>query len=155
MKTVLYSLLLLFLISAIGLSEQDAAKSFSAGEQIKWQVLSSGSNRGISINYAVDGTAGQTAIGKGTSTNFGIAQGYWQTFGGTGCCVKAGDVNNNGSVNLLDVTFLINFLYKSGAQPPCRQQADVNGNGVVNLLDITYLINFLYKSGPAPKCPAA
>jgi len=69
-----------------------------------------------------------------------------------GCCVNAGDANGNGAVNLLDITFLINFLYKSGAAPPCNDQADANGNNAVNLLDITFLINFLYKDGAAPVC---
>jgi plastocyanin len=69
------------------------------------------------------------------------------------CCIKAGDANNNGAVNLLDVTFLINRLFKGGALPPCPAQADANGNGAVNLLDVTYLINFLFKSASAPICP--
>jgi len=56
-------------------------------------------------------------------------------------------------VNALDVTYLINFLYKQGPQPPCFSQGDCNGNGIINALDVTYLINFLYKHGPAPICP--
>ncbi|SYZ72152.1 exported hypothetical protein [Candidatus Zixiibacteriota bacterium] len=70
------------------------------------------------------------------------------------CCVMPGDVNNNGVINILDVSALINFLYKSGPTPPCPAQADVNGNGATNILDVSALINFLYKSGPAPQCPA-
>ncbi len=124
-----------------------------AGEQIKWQVLSSGGNRGTSTNYVVSGTVGQTATGTGTSTNYKVSHGYWQNFAPASCCVKPGDANNNGTVNALDVTFIINFLYKHGAAPVCPAQADVNGNGVTNALDVTYLINFLYKHGPAPKCP--
>ncbi len=64
-----------------------------------------------------------------------------------------GDANGNGAVNLLDITYLINFLYRSGPPPNPTQAADVNHSGSVNVLDITYLINFLYKSGPAPSCP--
>ncbi len=63
-----------------------------------------------------------------------------------------GDVNNDLSVNLLDITYLINFLYKDGPAPDNPPAADVNGDGNVNLLDITYLINFLYKVGAAPIC---
>ena len=64
-----------------------------------------------------------------------------------------GDVNGGGIVNILDVTFLINFLYKDGQPPDPMEAADANGNGDVNVLDITYLINFLYKGGPEPICP--
>ncbi len=72
---------------------------------------------------------------------------------GDACVFVCGDVNASGTVNVLDVTYLIGFLYKGGPQPiPVLVAGDVNGNGAVNILDVTYLINFLYKSGPAPHC---
>ncbi len=64
-----------------------------------------------------------------------------------------GDANANGSVNILDVTFLIAYLYKNEQAPNPIQAGDANGNGVVNILDATYLLSKLYKSGPAPICP--
>jgi len=64
----------------------------------------------------------------------------------------AGDANDNGSVNLLDVTSLIGYLYGGGSEPSCYYQGDPDGNAAINLLDITYLINYLYKSGSAPVC---
>jgi hypothetical protein len=69
-----------------------------------------------------------------------------------GCCDVPGDANNNGSVNILDITFEISYLYKGGPAPDCNDEADANGNGTVNILDITYLISYLYKGGPAPIC---
>jgi hypothetical protein len=69
-----------------------------------------------------------------------------------GCCDTPGDANNNGSVNILDITFEISYLYKGGPPPDCNDEADANGNGTVNILDITYLISYLYKGGPAPIC---
>jgi hypothetical protein len=64
-----------------------------------------------------------------------------------------GDASGNTQVNILDVSFIINFLYKGGPSPYPINAADVSGNGIVNILDVTYLINFLYKNGPALKCP--
>lgn len=64
-----------------------------------------------------------------------------------------GDVNCSESINLLDVTFLINYLYKGGPPPCVEDAADVNSSGGINLLDATYLINYLYKGGPEPNCP--
>jgi len=64
-----------------------------------------------------------------------------------------GDANGNGIRNALDVTYLINFLYKSGPAPNPMEAGDANGNGAINALDVTYLINFLYKGGPLPQCP--
>ncbi|MEW5924943.1 MAG: M14 family zinc carboxypeptidase [Candidatus Zixiibacteriota bacterium] len=64
-----------------------------------------------------------------------------------------GDANGDGTVNLLDITFLISFLYKSGPSPDPFESADVNSSGSVNILDITYILSYLYKNGPAPDCP--
>jgi hypothetical protein len=63
-----------------------------------------------------------------------------------------GDVNNSDNVNILDITYLISYLYKGGPPPDPMESADVNSSGNVNLLDITYLIAYLYKDGPAPDC---
>ncbi|MEW5924002.1 MAG: dockerin type I domain-containing protein, partial [Candidatus Zixiibacteriota bacterium] len=64
-----------------------------------------------------------------------------------------GDVNNDEAVNILDVTYLITYLYKGGPAPIPPESADVNNSGNINLLDVTYLITYLYKSGPDPTCP--
>ena len=62
-----------------------------------------------------------------------------------------GDPNNDGNVNILDITYLINYLYKGGPPPaPMECTGDPNNDDSVNILDITYLINYLYKSGPPP-----
>lgn len=64
-----------------------------------------------------------------------------------------GDANGSLSINLLDVTYLINYLYKGGPEPDPLPAGDANGNGAINILDATYLISYLYKGGPAPLCP--
>ncbi|MEW5925119.1 MAG: dockerin type I domain-containing protein [Candidatus Zixiibacteriota bacterium] len=66
----------------------------------------------------------------------------------------AGDPNGDHYVNILDCTYLIRYLYKSGPPPNPLAAGDANGNGSINILDVTYLINFLYKGGPAPVYPS-
>ncbi|PKK83389.1 MAG: hypothetical protein CVT49_08750 [candidate division Zixibacteria bacterium HGW-Zixibacteria-1] len=68
------------------------------------------------------------------------------------CEFTCGDANGDGLVNILDITFLINYLYKNGNAPVPQEAADLNSSGNINILDITYLINYLYKSGPEPSC---
>ena len=63
-----------------------------------------------------------------------------------------GDVNGSGGINILDVTYLINYLYKGGPAPEFPEAADVNMSGSINILDISYIINYLYKGGPEPVC---
>lgn len=64
-----------------------------------------------------------------------------------------GDANGNDIINILDVTYILSYLYKSGATPVPQAAGDSNGNGITNILDATYLLAFLYKQGPAPACP--
>jgi hypothetical protein len=64
-----------------------------------------------------------------------------------------GDADGSGEINLLDITYLINYIYKGGPEPLPYDSGDSNGNGMINILDVTYLINYIYKGGPEPACP--
>jgi Dockerin type I domain len=67
-----------------------------------------------------------------------------------GCADKPhGDANGDGSVNVADVFYLINYLFAGGPAPVCT--ADVNLDGQVNISDVFYLINYLFAGGPAPQ----
>ncbi|MGB2981015.1 MAG: dockerin type I repeat-containing protein, partial [Candidatus Zixiibacteriota bacterium] len=74
-----------------------------------------------------------------------------------GTALHRGDADCNGGVDVGDLVYLINYLYRSG-QTPCTQgnygsAADVNCDGVVQIGDVVYLVNFLYRGGPPPPCP--
>lgn len=62
-----------------------------------------------------------------------------------------GDANGDGVIDIGDIVYLTNYLYKityPAPDPFCT--GDVNCDGTVDLGDVVYLINYLYKSGPAP-----
>jgi len=68
-----------------------------------------------------------------------------------------GNVNGspNGAVNVVDVTYLVNYLFKGGPPPiPVLIVGNVNctpGPGFnVNVVDLTYLVNYLFRGGPIP-----
>ncbi len=90
------------------------------------------------------------------------ADGQWGRFSNiAGVSVKAaylcGDPNDDEAVNLLDVLYLIDFVYgdPTGPAPIPPEAGDANADGSINLLDILYLIDFLYgvPPGPEPLCP--
>jgi uncharacterized protein (TIGR02145 family) len=65
------------------------------------------------------------------------------------------DVDSSGAVNILDISYLLNYLYMSGSEPYCGilvfgTCGDVNSSGTIDILDITYLISYLYMGGPEP-----
>jgi len=71
------------------------------------------------------------------------------------CDCTPGDANGVEPINLLDVTYLIGYLY-NGGPPPIPYETcsgDTNGNCTVNLLDITALIGYLYlEQAPPVSC---
>jgi hypothetical protein len=64
-----------------------------------------------------------------------------------------GDTDGDETINILDIVYLINYIYKSGPPPGNIESSDVNNDAAVNILDIVYLINYKYKNGPEPNCP--
>jgi immune inhibitor A len=72
---------------------------------------------------------------------------------GDACDFLCGDANSNMIINILDIVYLINYVYKGGPAPKPPHAGDVNNDGGINILDITYLINYVYKEGPEPHCP--
>ena len=49
--------------------------------------------------------------------------------------------------NMSDITFLVDYLFKSGSTPPCPPEGDADASGSVNVSDLTYLVNYLFKGG--------
>lgn len=133
-----------------------ATSGRAATYSINWFVIAAGGGSGTSTNYAMNGTVGQTAVGMGSSTNYLINSGFWQNFGGGGCCVGTrGDANGDGSVtpNILDLNFLINYIFRLSGNPgPCLDESNVNGDTfpLPNILDLNILINYIFRLGPLP-----
>lgn len=70
------------------------------------------------------------------------------------CCDLAGDTNNDGSINVSDITYFVAYLFNSGADMDCTEEADVNADDAVNISDLTYLVAYLFTDGAAPvPCP--
>ena len=56
-----------------------------------------------------------------------------------------GDVNGDQKVNLLDITYLLRYIYSGGPEPkPGREYGDVTQDGKINLLDVLKIIKIAY-----------
>jgi len=55
-------------------------------------------------------------------------------------------------IEIGDVVYLINYLFRSGSAPDPLEVGDVNCDEIVDISDVVYLINYLFRSGPPPKC---
>jgi hypothetical protein len=63
---------------------------------------------------------------------------------------RSGDVNWDGQIDLSDVVFLMNYLFKGGDSPEAQRLGDPSADCRVDLADVVYLLNYLYKGGPPP-----
>jgi len=66
-----------------------------------------------------------------------------------GGSVLCGDVNNDGSVDVADLTYLVDYLFRGGPAPiPWKCVGDFNGDGSVDVSDLSYLVDYLFRGGP-------
>ena len=120
----------------------------ASGEQIKWQVISGGGNRGISTNFILSGTIGQTAAGPAASTNYKVNSGFWQSFAsGGGCCAGVTgnvDCDPGNGIDISDLSALIDNLYISFTPLCCTEAANTDGQPGIDISDLSALIDYLY-----------
>lgn len=65
-----------------------------------------------------------------------------------------GDVDGDGTfTGILELTYLVDFIFRGGPAPPRTEPADVNSSGgIANIFDLTYVVDFVFRAGPAPLC---
>ena len=70
----------------------------------------------------------------------------------TSCCNLAGDANNDNSVDIGDVAFIVARVFQGGAPPSCADEADANGDNSMDISDAIYLVTRMFQGGVAPIC---
>ena len=63
--------------------------------------------------------------------------------GGGDSCALAGDVNNDSSVNVLDIVLTTNLILCQDCPDNYDVCADLNGDGAINVLDIVSIVNLI------------
>ncbi len=96
------------------------------------------------------------ATDKGDSSTWS-SQTFSLTTPSSGCCQLRGNVNGDSGpnpINVLDVSYLVDYLFRGGPPPPCEEEGNVNGQdgpgGPIDITDITYLVAHLFVGGPVP-----
>jgi hypothetical protein len=74
---------------------------------------------------------------------------------GNACDYICGDADNNGSVDIDDGVYLIQYIFAGGPAPLFYESGDADCSGEVDVDDVTYLIAYIFGSGPEPcaNCP--
>jgi hypothetical protein len=72
-------------------------------------------------------------------------------------CKMCGDADGDGSRDVADAVFLIQFIFAGGPPPgDCVNlygRGDANGDEAVDIGDAVYLIQYVFAGGPYPRCP--
>jgi hypothetical protein len=61
-----------------------------------------------------------------------------------------GDANDDGSVDISDVVYLISYIFSGGSAPAPLLAGDANCDQTVDISDVVYLISYIFSSGTAP-----
>jgi len=67
------------------------------------------------------------------------------------CCIGIrGDVNHDGlDANILDLTYLVDRIFRGGPPAFCAVEADLNSDGTPsNIIDLTFLVDRIFRGGP-------
>lgn len=62
-----------------------------------------------------------------------------------------GNANRDEKINVADVVYMVNYLFKGGPKP-FMYYANADGNNKITVADVVYMVNYLFKGGTLPKC---
>lgn len=73
---------------------------------------------------------------------------------GPGNFLLCGDANNDGvGLDILDLTYIVDYIFRGGPSPPISEAADVNwDSNSANIIDLTAIVDFLFRGGSKPDC---
>jgi len=112
-----------------------------------WDVVTADFNGDGILDLA---TSTQTGLGADRDTG-GVC-----IFFNTEADILCGDVNGSSTVDVGDVVYLINFIFRGGPPPNPMCKGDATGDGNVNIGDAVYMIAYIFRGGPLPDincCP--
>jgi len=60
---------------------------------------------------------------------------------------RRGDINHNNRIDILDLSFMINYIFRGGLAPVPTEAGDANYDGSNSILDVNVLVNVIFRSG--------
>jgi hypothetical protein len=64
-----------------------------------------------------------------------------------------GDASGDGIVDIADVVYLVNYLYRNDVPPFPEDAGDATCDGIVDVGDVVRTVNYLFRGGDPPGCP--
>jgi len=133
----------IFIISPIAFGNEATIK-------LKKAVFSMGGIVSSSDSINASLTLGQTVVGFSTNDTISTGLGFWHILGGLAQEYMCGDANSDGSKNISDAMYILNYVFIEGDPPNPIEIADVNCDDKVNISDAYYIVNYAFSGGTAP-----
>ena len=61
-----------------------------------------------------------------------------------------GDADGEGSVNIADAVYLVNYIFAEGPAPSPLASGDTDCDLTITIADVVYLVNYIFGGGPQP-----
>ena len=131
-------------LSLLMLATAVSAQPAGGGPEINWYTIDGGGGTSTGGTFSLSGTIGQPdAGGPMTGGTFSLTGGFWPGAVPLETCPS--DINNNNSVEVLDLLAVINGWGSCVLPCPPRCAADIapwpGGNCAVDVVDLLSVIN--------------
>jgi len=67
--------------------------------------------------------------------------------------VIRGDPDYTQTINVADLVYLVDYIFRGGSFPVSIQAGDANSDLSVLISDLTYMVDYIFKGGPPPATP--
>ncbi|MFH1374927.1 MAG: FG-GAP-like repeat-containing protein, partial [bacterium] len=116
-----------------------------------WVELYDGSVSGDDVGNDIARAKNGSVVVTGLARNTGSGADYVTIKYGEIIC---GDADYSGMVEIIDIIYIINYLYQGGSAPmPFIEAGDVDSIFGVNNHDAQYLSEYIFRIASAPYCP--
>ncbi|MDH4033076.1 MAG: PKD domain-containing protein, partial [candidate division Zixibacteria bacterium] len=68
---------------------------------------------------------------------------------------RSGDLNLDGSVDIADLLYMVDFMFRGGPAPEIVDAADVNGDCAIDIGDLTFFVEYFFGGGDKPAAPCS
>jgi hypothetical protein len=135
----------------VGVSDDYATVKYDSSGLRLWVRRYNGPEDGLDVASDITVDDHGNVYVTGTSRNGGSREDFVTVkYAQTG--LWRGDTNADGIIDLGDLVYLANFLYRGGPAPDPLTIGDCNCGQTIELGDLVILIDYLFREGPSPDC---
>ena len=129
--------------------QTSAPSGFKQGYQMVTDVLDGFGGESESDNYRIKVNSGgqPSAIGVSEGGSYVVEAGYVHA-----SFVMRGDATGDGTIDVGDVLYLVNYLFLGTSEPCPMEAGDATCDGIVDVADALVIINYLFLGTSPPGC---